>query len=166
MIPRLELTAALLSVRISASLREELEYDQIAEVFYTDSQVVLGYIKNDARRFHVFVANRVQQIRDNSSPDQWKYIETKENPADESSRGLSPRDLIDYQWLNGPPFLWQRELPNRNDDVNLDISPDDLEVKKVQVFATGVRHERMATISKRLEYLSDCTGPRELLLHV
>ena len=83
-IPRLELTAALLSVRVSASLREELEYDQITEVFYTDSQVVLGYIKNDARRFHVFVANRFQQIRDNSTPDQWKYIETKENPADES----------------------------------------------------------------------------------
>jgi len=154
-IPRLELTAALLSVRISASLREELEYDQIAEVFYTDSQVVLGYIKSDARRFHVFVANRVQQIRDNSTPDQWKYIETKENPADESSRGLSPRDLIDSRWLNGPPFLWQRELPNKNDDVNLDISPDDPEVKKVQVFATGARHERMATISERLEYFSD-----------
>ena len=124
-------------------------------MFYTDSQVVLGYIKNDARRFHVFVANRVQQIRDNSIPNQWKYIETKENPADESSRGLSPRDLIDSRWLNGPPFLWQRELPNRNDDVNLDISPDDPEVKKVQVFATGARHERMATISERLEYFSD-----------
>ena len=154
-IPRLELTAALLSVRISASLREELEYDQITEVFYTDSQVVLGYIKNDARRFHVFVANRVQQIRDNSTPDQWKYIETKENPADESSRGLSPQDLIDSRWLNGPPFLWQQELPNRNDDVNIDLSPDDPEVKKVQVFATGVRHERMATISEWLECFSD-----------
>ena len=142
MIPRLELTAALLSVRISASLREELEYDQITEVFYTDSQVVL-------------VANRVQQIRDNSTPDQWKYIETKENPADESSRGLSPQDLIDSRWLNGPPFLWQQELPNRNDDVNIDLSPDDPEVKKVQVFATGVRHERMATISEHLECFSD-----------
>jgi len=79
---RLELTAALLSVRISASLREELEFDQITDVFYTDSQVVLGYMKNDARHFHVFVANRVQQIRDNSIPDQWKYIESNENPAD------------------------------------------------------------------------------------
>ena len=45
MIPRLELMAALLSVRVSASPQEELEYDQITEVFYTDSQVVLGYIK-------------------------------------------------------------------------------------------------------------------------
>ena len=117
MIPRLELMAALLSVRVSASLREELEYDQITEVFYTDSQVVLGYIKNDARRFHVFVANRVQQIRENSTPDQWKYIETKENPADESSRGLSPQDLVNNsRWLSGPPFLWERELPKRNEE--------------------------------------------------
>ena len=105
-IPRLELTAVLLSARVSASLREELEYDQITKVFYTDSQVVLGYIKNDARRFHVFVANRVQQIRENSTPDQWKYIETNENPADESSRGLSPQYLVNNsRWLRGPPFL-------------------------------------------------------------
>ena len=152
-IPRLELTAALLSVRVSASLREELEYDQITEVFYTDSQVVLGYIKT--RRFHVFVANRVQEIRENSTPDQWKYIETKENPADESSRGLSPQDLVNNsRWLSGPPFLWERELPNRNEDVNLDISPDDPEVKKVHVFATKTHPERMATISERLEYFS------------
>ena len=155
-IPRLELTAALLSARVSASLQEELEYDQITEVFYTDSQVGLGYIKNDARRFHVFVANRVQQIRENSTPDQWKYIETNENPADESSRGLSPQDLVNNsRWLSGPPFLWEQELPNRNKDVNLDISPDDPEVKKVQVFATRTHSERMATISERLEYFSD-----------
>ena len=144
-IPRLYLTAALLSIRVSASLREELEYDQITEVFYTDSQVVLGYIKNDARRFHVFVANRVQQIRENSTPNQWKYIEPKENPAGESSRGLSPQDLVNNsRWPSGPPFIWERELPNRNEEMNLDISPDDLEVKKVLVFATKTHPERMA----------------------
>ena len=69
-IPRLELTAALVSVRIGAILRKELEYEQITEVFWTDSKVVIGYISNDARRFHTFVANRVQQIRDRTSPDQ------------------------------------------------------------------------------------------------
>ena len=69
-IPRLELTAALVSVRIGAILRKELEYEQITEVFWTDSKVVIGYISNDAQRFHTFVANRVQQIRDRTSPDQ------------------------------------------------------------------------------------------------
>lgn len=111
-------------------------------------------IRNDTRHFHVFVANQLQQIQDISAPDQWKYIKTNKSPADESLRGLSPQDLIDSRWLNGPPSLWQWELPNRNDDVNLDISPDDPELKKVQVFTTGAQHERMATISERLEYFS------------
>jgi len=59
-IPRLELTAALVSVKTSSILQRELEYDQITEVYWTDSKVVIGYINNDARRSHVFVANRVQ----------------------------------------------------------------------------------------------------------
>ena len=94
----------------------------------------------------------MQQIRGDSTPDQWKYIESNENPADQSSGGVSPQDLVDSRWLNGPPFLWERELPKRNDNVNLDISTDYPEVKKVQAFATGARNERMATISECLGY--------------
>lgn len=59
-IPRLELTAAIVSSKISCMLRKEVEYAQIQETFWTDSKMVLGYINNDARRFHVFVGNRVQ----------------------------------------------------------------------------------------------------------
>ena len=69
-IPRLELTAALVSVRIGAILRKELEYEKITEVFWTDSKVVIGYTSNDTRRFHTLAANRVQHIRDRTSPDQ------------------------------------------------------------------------------------------------
>ena len=59
-IPRLELTAAIVSSKISCMLRKEVEYAQIQEIFWTDSKMVLGYISNDARRFHVFVGNHVQ----------------------------------------------------------------------------------------------------------
>ena len=52
-VPRLELTAAVLSVRISVLLRKQLKYDDIKETFWSDSQVVLGYINNDAKKFHV-----------------------------------------------------------------------------------------------------------------
>ena len=69
-IPRLELNAAVLSVKISATLQDELNYDKVEEIYWTDSRVVLGYINNEARRFHVFVANRVQQIRDHTAPNQ------------------------------------------------------------------------------------------------
>ena len=81
-IPRLELTAAVVASKIGCVLRKELEYEEVKETYWTDSKTVLGYINNDARRFHVFVGNRVQEIRDKTSPDQWNYIGTKDNPAD------------------------------------------------------------------------------------
>ena len=84
-IPRLELTAAVCSVRIGQQLQRELEYTIDKEYFRTDSRVVLGYIANESRRFHVFVANRVQEFQENTSIDQWKYLESRQNPADEAS---------------------------------------------------------------------------------
>ena len=105
-ITRLELTAVLVSVKIGAVLRKELEYGQITEVFWTDSKVVIGYTFNDARRFHTFVANRVQQSRDCMPPDQWEYVEKELNPADDASCGLTLQNLLDNScWWNGPDFL-------------------------------------------------------------
>ncbi|KAG1929509.1 hypothetical protein F2P79_022940 [Pimephales promelas] len=74
-IPRLELSAAVVATKIGNLLKRELELDDICEYYWTDSKVVLGYINNEARRFHVFVANRVQQIRTST--------ETKEVFSDE-----------------------------------------------------------------------------------
>ena len=54
---RFELTAATLSVKISKMLKDELDIHISSEVFWTDSQVVLGYINKDSRRFKIFVAN-------------------------------------------------------------------------------------------------------------
>ena len=41
-----------------------------------DSNVGIGYIKNDARRFKIFVASRVQQIKENTDVQQWCYVPT------------------------------------------------------------------------------------------
>ena len=65
-IPKLQLTAGTVSV-ISKMLKNELDIHFDVQIFWTDSKVVLGYINSDARRFKVFVANRVQQIRDHTS---------------------------------------------------------------------------------------------------
>ena len=66
-IPRLELTAASLSVKVASLLKEELDLSEVEERFWTDSKVVLGNITNDVRWFKTFVANRVQQIKDNTT---------------------------------------------------------------------------------------------------
>ena len=67
-IPHLELIAVLVFVSLGLTLRRELDYEKVPEVFWMDRQLVLGYIKNNAKCFHVFVVNWVQQIRENSTP--------------------------------------------------------------------------------------------------
>ena len=109
-IPRLELTAAVVSVKTSNLLKEEYGSADTEEFFWTDSKVVLGYIKNEARRFHTFVANRIQKIQLSSAPHQWRYVPTKENPADHASRGLTTSELLSSTWLTGPKFLWNKEM--------------------------------------------------------
>ncbi|XP_047674812.1 uncharacterized protein LOC125145551 [Tachysurus fulvidraco] len=137
-IPRLELTAAVVSSAVSSMLREELELKIDQEYFWTDSKVVLGYINNDARRFHVFVANRVQRIREASEPVQWNYIDTDQNPADQASRGLSVSELINSDWLTGPKFLWRREIVMPKSTPELLLGDPEI---KTQVLQTKVIQE-------------------------
>ena len=129
-IPRLELTAAALSVSIASMVIRELNFQLNSTVFWTDSTAVLKYIANDKSRFHTFVANRVQVIRSVTVPEQWHHVNTTKNPADLASRGvLKMSDLVKSIWCNGPSFLWQPESNWPCDTNNLKIDMDDPEVK-------------------------------------
>lgn len=92
---RLELTAATVSVRLGEVLRKELDDKPNVIKCHTDSKTVLRYIRNDQRRFQVLVANRVQTIRKLSDPRQWLYVDTKDNLADDASRGLNAQTLVE-----------------------------------------------------------------------
>ncbi|XP_078482500.1 uncharacterized protein LOC144743196 isoform X2 [Ciona intestinalis] len=114
-IPRLELTAALVSARMSKYLRWQLDIANYEEYFWVDSKVVLGYLANDVRRFHVFVANRIQQINELTEPKGWYYVSSKDNPSDCASRGMKACQLTsESSWIRGPEFLWKSDL-NLND---------------------------------------------------
>nr|XP_021329350.1 uncharacterized protein LOC110439121 [Danio rerio] len=142
-VPRLELSAAVVAVRISDMLKGELELENVQEFFWTDSQVVLGYINNEARRFHVFVANRIQRIKESTKPTQWKYVASEDNPADHASRGLKSKELIASNWFSGPSFLWEDSLPTGEIKVG-DLDTDDPEVRKVLVHHTLTTENSLA----------------------
>ncbi|XP_062391066.1 uncharacterized protein LOC134078917 [Sardina pilchardus] len=128
-IPRLELTAAVLAVRVDAMLRAELKLKRSHSVFWTDSTSVLKYINNEDKRFHTFVANRITAIRDASEPSQWRHVRTQDNPADEASRGLKVTDLLkNDRWLEGPAFLWRNEedWPKAVLDITMDSSDEEV----------------------------------------
>ena len=131
-VPRLELSAATVSVRLDKVLKRELELPLTdASTFWTDSTSVLRYIKNENKRFHTFVANRIAMVRDGSHPDQWRHVGGDVNPADDLSRGLSAEALLNSErWIKGPEFLWMPKEFWPPDPLSLGSVPDtDPEVK-------------------------------------
>uniref|UniRef100_A0A1X7TG04 Uncharacterized protein n=1 Tax=Amphimedon queenslandica TaxID=400682 RepID=A0A1X7TG04_AMPQE len=117
-IPRLELLAALLLVRlmksVNVALRDDIELSN--PVCYTDSLVVLYWIRGVGRSWKPFVENRVREIRSLVPFVCWKHCPGEMNPADISSRGLTMEELKnDNMWLRGPRWLIEREGLNEVD---------------------------------------------------
>ena len=74
-IPRLELTADTVSVRLNKILTKKLEVPIDRFNFWTDSMTVIRYIVNESKRFHTYVANRIA-VKGQSNPSHWKCIMT------------------------------------------------------------------------------------------
>ena len=87
-------------------LTYELGIPLVQLFFWTASQIVLAYIKNETWRFNVFVANRVQTIRMLSPPGQWSHIQGCLNPANVISWGCDVKDLP-VSWIQLPEFPWR-----------------------------------------------------------
>ncbi|KAJ8051026.1 hypothetical protein HOLleu_04443 [Holothuria leucospilota] len=109
-IPRLELMAAVLGVRLAKSVCQALELDMRHMTFWSDSVNVLWWVRGHSRKFKPFVAHRVGEIQESSSPQQWRYVPTASNPADLVTRGVSARELTSKEfWWSGPSYLKQEE---------------------------------------------------------
>ena len=138
-IPRMELTAATVAVKLDKLIQEELTLPIHETVFWTDSTLVLQYIRNESKRFQTFVANRLAIIHDVSSPSQWRHVNSNSNPADHASRGLKACETDKLErWLKGPEFLWKDKShwPVQPDQLP-DLSQDhkELKRKRIQVHA-------------------------------
>ena len=68
----------------TALIRRDLDTEWKKETFWTESKVVWGYINDNTKTFKIFVANRTQQIHEGSNVNQWRYVPSKMNPADDA----------------------------------------------------------------------------------
>ena len=107
-VPSSKLTAAVLSVKTSQQLKQELDIAEdisVEEFFWADSQVVLKYISNESKRFKVFVANNVQMIRNKTNLSRGNYMTSADNPAVSASRRLNTvKEAKVRQWFEGSAF--------------------------------------------------------------
>ena len=156
-IPRLELCAAVMAVEIYEIASDHLDVTLDLVQFYSDSRVVLGYIKNEKRRFYVYVSNRVDRIRRSTYPEQWNYVPSHTNPADLATRGVSSTNMHDSPWIFGPS-VFPKDIDKSVDELPLLEPNNDLEVRPlVDVKKTTVSDNIRPSIISRLERFSSWT---------
>lgn len=116
-LPRLELMGAIIGARLSKYLLELFEDICQKVVLWSDSQIVLNWIKSPSKDWKPFVCNRIQEIQQLTNTKDWHYCLGKDNPADLLTRGSEVNTLkrnslwwTGPYWLTQPQELWPRKI--------------------------------------------------------
>ena len=107
--------------------------------------VSLAWIQGDASRWKQYVANRVRDIQQESTPEEWRFIAGKENPADLCSRGVAAPELVekDSLWWRGPPWLikskeeWPSQAPKENTKTKKEVDEERKGIVQTLVVVVG-----------------------------
>ncbi|XP_076660443.1 uncharacterized protein LOC143363795 [Halictus rubicundus] len=107
---RLELCGAVLLATLSQTVRNALTHNIDKTIFWTDSTVVLGWLKKQPSTLKTFVANRVADIQRKTDIQSWRHVRSTDNPADLISRGTTAVEFNNnHLWRNGPKWLTQEQ---------------------------------------------------------
>ncbi|KAJ8018117.1 hypothetical protein HOLleu_44067 [Holothuria leucospilota] len=104
-LPQLELTAALIGARALRFVERELNHPVEGKFLWSDSQIALHWIHSQ-KELPPYVARRTQEIV-NKGDISFSYVNTRENPADLATRGVSANFLKESNWLTGPDWVTQ-----------------------------------------------------------
>ncbi|XP_037827391.1 uncharacterized protein LOC119615458, partial [Lucilia sericata] len=117
-LPRLELCAALLSVKLLDAVRNYFPKHPCKTFCWSDSTITLAWIAGESYSRPTFVANRITKIQELSKDVVWKHVPSEQNPADLLSRGSTVKCITENDfWFQGPSFLreaesnWPRQPP-------------------------------------------------------
>ncbi|GFV38168.1 integrase catalytic domain-containing protein [Trichonephila clavipes] len=126
-IPRLELCAAVLLAKLVHRVKQALKLNATNTFLWSDSMIVLPWIRKESYQLKAFVANRIATIQEMTSSEQWRYVATEDNPADFVSRGMDSLKLKTCElWWNGPKFLMSNQYPQRQIPVAVIKDPGEL----------------------------------------
>ena len=124
---KLELRGAVCAATVAKVIKRVLKVPHQKIYFWTDSKNVLAWL-NTKKWLVKFVQNRVTQIKYVSDREQWRWLPTQLNPADELSRGSTVTQLLhNDRWWVGPEFIRQYDRhdwpvqPKRYDTHVLDV---------------------------------------------
>ncbi|XP_037292204.1 uncharacterized protein LOC119188589 [Manduca sexta] len=144
-IPRLELQAAVLGARMAASVTQEHSRQPESTTYWTDSKTTLCWIRTGARSYKPYVAHRIAAIEEYSQANQWRWVPTRYNVADDATRDVPDNFTREHRWFNGPEFL---------------RDPPELWPAEETQLSTDTGEERVNTVTERREKhrISAATG--------
>ncbi|XP_059062430.1 uncharacterized protein LOC131855205 [Achroia grisella] len=151
-IPRLELQAALMGARLTHTVAEEHDYEIASKTYWSDSRTVLAWIRSEPRAFKTFVAHRLAEIEDTTKKNEWRWVPTHENVADDATRGIPSEFGPQHRWFNGPSFLHQpeNEWPR---ETRTAISVTGEERERCHVTVTSTAHAHLPDIDRFSRWL-------------
>ncbi|GFX75461.1 integrase catalytic domain-containing protein [Trichonephila clavipes] len=126
-IPRLELCAAVLLAKLVHRVKQALKLNVTNTFLWSNSMIVLSWIRKESYQLKTFVANRIATIQEMTSSEQWRFVATEDNPANFVSRGMDSLKLKTCElWWNGPKFLMSNQYPQRQIPVAVIKDPGEL----------------------------------------
>ena len=92
--------------RLKNTIVKKIPIEKRNTFLWSDLKIVLNYLNNNDSNFGVYIAYRINEIRQWTNPDKSRYIKTERNRADNTTRYqdflcLSKND----SWIFGQLFL-------------------------------------------------------------
>lgn len=158
-IPRLELCGSTLAAKLISEVSQVMEIPKEDLYGWTDSTIVLAWLKGGSSRWTTFVSNRVSTILNIMEYEQWGHVSSETNPADCASRGMQPHELLQNSlWWNGPQWLSEPNI--ESDGTKVEDTHEEERVKALTVLSKIDEEEfiwtRFSSLSRMLRVLSYC----------
>ena len=105
-IPKLELAAAVIGVRVAFFIKQQLDVTISKTTFWSEGAKTLQWIYSSKERHKMYLANRVAEIFKTTLLSDWRHVPGVLNPADNGTQGLKLNKFKpECRWFNGPLFL-------------------------------------------------------------
>lgn len=155
-IPKLELSGAALLVRLLRYVVEAIKDEVvITEIFgWSDSTIVLSWLRLSPHLLQIFEGNRVSQIINSGLNITWRHLPSEMNPADVASRGCRASDLLGHSlwwgptWLTGDAETWPINIIDKTE-----FELPGLRKTKVKVFTEIVETDSIFSLFSSLNML-------------
>ena len=167
-IARKELVALCLGTDLLSQVKKHLSITIDKTYLWTDSMTVIKWCQCKTKQLSQFVRNRVDKILDGSSGLCPNYVDTKNNPADMASRGITLKQTKDWKlWVNGPAFLCQPKESWKvaeNHCEQLEVAEKDYEsevLTEIKLPAKKINFIYQKRLNTILNLLSDSSSSME-----